>query len=300
MPDQGKVNTATLVRLLGDWSATEGGLSRSLERALRDIIQLGEVRTGSMLPSERALADALAVSRTTVLNAYQGLADDGIVVRRVGSGTRVERPTAAELTANGARGEDRVLRYMHPALGTVDFVNAAVPGLPMVADIAASLTVRDYRRLMEDQTYSPLGLGNLRVSIAERYSAMGAPTAPEQILITSGAQQALELITAALLRPDDLVLVEDPTFRAALQRLRACGVRIEAIPTDAQGADISAIERMVARFPVRLVYLLPAMHNPTGSVLSQDRARILASLADHSQTVVVDDRSLATTVFDHN
>jgi DNA-binding transcriptional MocR family regulator len=297
MSDDPRMTTAALVRLLGDWSAAGSGLSRGLERALRDLIQLGEIRPNSLLPSERSLADTLAISRTTVTNAYQALADDGLVVRRVGSGTRVCQPNAAELTLNGLRGEDRVLRYMHATLGTVDFVNGAVPGLPLVAEVAGSLTGPDYQDLMENQPYNPLGLWELRVRIAEQLAAAGAPTEPEQILVTSGAQQALELVTAALLRPGDLVLVEDPTFRAALQKLRACGARIEAVPTDAEGVDVAAMERVIARFPVRLVYLLPAMHNPTGAVLSHDRAVRLATLAAQTQTVIVDDRSLADTAF---
>jgi DNA-binding transcriptional MocR family regulator len=284
--------------MLGDWSLLSGGLSRSLATALRDLIELGELRPGALLPSERALAEALAVSRTTVLGAYQALADEQLVARKVGSGTSIERPQAGSGPAlNNRRGEDRVLRYIDAPLGTVDFVNAAVPGLPLVAEVAGSLTPRDYRHLMEDHDYSPLGLWDLRSAIAQQCSALGAPTEPEQILITSGAQQALELITAAMLRPGDLVAVEDPTFRAALQQLRASGVRIEAIPSDASGADISALERLLGRFPVRLVYMLPAAHNPTGSVTSRARARKLAALAAETQTIFVDDRSLTSTVF---
>lgn len=295
---EARTTTAATVRLLGDWSSAGGKLSRSLERALRDLIELGEMRPGSQLPSERALAEALAISRTTVTSAYQALADGGLLVRQIGSGTRVARLNAAELTINGPRGEDRVLRYMHAPLGTVDFVNAAVPGLPMVAEVAGSLTGRDYQHLMENQPYGPLGLWDLRARIAEQLTAMGAPTVPEQILVTSGAQQALELVTSALIRPGDLVLAEDPTFRAALQRLRACGARIEGVPADSEGVDVTAVERAIARFPVRLAYLLPAMHNPTGSMLSYGRACQLAALAAQTQTIVVDDRSLADTVFD--
>jgi DNA-binding transcriptional MocR family regulator len=298
MASETRTTTAATVRLLGDWSSTGGRLSHSLERALRALIELGELRPGGQLPSERALADALAISRTTVTSAYQALADDGLVVREVGSGTRVARRGDAGLTINGPRGEDRVLRYMDSPLGTVDFVNAAVPGLPVVAEVAGSLTGRDYRHLMENQPYSPLGLWELRARIAEQLTGVGAPTVPEQILVTSGAQQALELVTSALIRPGDLILAEDPTFRAALQRLWACGARIEGMPADSEGVDVTAVEHAVARFPVRLAYLLPAMHNPTGSMLARERAGQLATLAAQTQTIVIDDRSLADTVFD--
>ncbi len=297
MVKETRTTTAATVRLLGDWSATGGKLSRSLEQALRDLIELGELRAGNQLPSERALAEALAISRTTVTNAYEALAEGGLVERQIGSGTRVARLNVTELTVNGPRGEDRVLRYMNSPMGTVDFVNAAVPGLALVAEVAGSLTARDYRRLMESQAYSPLGLWDLRARIADQLTAQGAPTVPDQILVTSGAQQALELVTSALIRSGDLVLTEDPTFRAALQRLRACGARIEGVPADQDGVDVTAVERAIARFPVRLAYLLPAMHNPTGAMLSPDRADRMAALAAETKTIVVDDRSLADTVF---
>lgn len=294
MAAESKASTATIVRLLGDWRATGTKLSRNLEHALRDLIELGELRPGSQLPSERTLADALAVSRTTVTAAYEALAEATLVHRHVGSGTKVAGATLTEVNPHG---EDRVLRYMDAPLGTVDFVNAAVAGLPLVAEVAGAVSTQDYRDLMERQAYSPLGLWDLRVRIAERLTALGAPTTPDQILVTSGAQQALELVTSALLKPGDLVLAEDPTFRAALQRLRDCGARVEGVPSDEHGVDVRAFEYAVARFPVRLAYLLPAIHNPTGAALSQHRAERIAALAAETKTFVVDDRSLADTTF---
>lgn len=294
------VGTAQLVRLLGAWTAPGGALGRDLATALRDLIGLEELPPGGLLPSERCLATALAVSRTTVLAAYATLQDEGVVDRHVGRGTWIapRRSSDGHVAFNGPRGEDRVARYFRHPAAVVDFTNAAVPGLPLVAEVAGSLTTRDFAPLVDSHGYDPLGLHELRTRIAGWYSDMGAPTTTDQILITSGAQQALEFLTAALVRPGDLVLVDDPTFRAALQRLRACGARLEAIPIDEQGSDAAALERAMTRLSPQLVYLLPSVHNPTGFTTSTQRAGRLAALAARSRTLLVDDMSLATTSFD--
>lgn len=295
-----RVTTSRLVRLLGQWTQRGGGLSRDLACAMRDLIQLEELPPGGVLPSERSLAEALSVSRTTVLAAYGALRDEELIDRHVGKGTWVapRRTGDGQVAFNGPRGEDRIARYFsHPAT-VVDLTNAAVPGLPLVAEVAGALTARDFAPLVDTHGYNPLGLPDLRFRIAQWYSALGAPTTPDQILITSGAQQALELLTGALVKAGDLVLVDDPTFRAALQRLRACGARVEAIAMDEGGTDAQAVEKATKRLSPQLVYLLPSIHNPTGATTAADRTRRLATLAAKSQTLFVDDMSLATTCFD--
>lgn len=300
MDEWQRVNPSRLVPLLGEWTGPGGALSRNLASALRDLIQLEELPPGAVLPSERALAVALAVSRTTVLAAYGMLRDEDLIDRHVGRGTWItpRRDTGGQVTFNGPRGEDRVARYFRHPASVVDFTNAAVPGLPLVAEVVGALTSRDFAPLVDSHGYGPLGLPDLRALIAQRYTSVGAPTTADQIIITSGAQQALELLTAALIKAGDLVLVDDPTFRAALQRLRACGARLHAIPMDEDGTDAQAVEQATRKLSPQLMYLLPSIHNPTGAATTADRASRLAALAARSHTLVVDDTSLATTSFD--
>jgi DNA-binding transcriptional MocR family regulator len=293
-----------LSQMLFRWSAGPGPLHRRLSEGIGQLIELGELPTGSWLPPERELAAALAVSRTTVVAAYDNLRRDGRVERRQGSGTRVRHryPAArtereivsSRLLAGGqAAGE-----FLSDPTTVIDFSKTAQPGLPLVADVAAAVTRQDYLELASPQhSYDPLGLLALRERLAKMYGAQGLPTAPDQLLITSGAQQAIRLITAGCLQYGDMVAVEEPTYRGALEVFAQAGCRVQPIPCDVDGMDVSALGFLARSGSVRMAYV-QSVHNPTGAVLSALRRQRLAQVAEGRQLLVIDDTSLSDTQYE--
>ncbi|MFI6490500.1 PLP-dependent aminotransferase family protein [Streptomyces sp. NPDC050564] len=134
------------------------------------------------------------------------------------------------------------------------------------------------------------GEPGLRAALAERTSRRGLATRAEEILVTTGSQQALSLLATALLEPGDVVLVEDPCYLAALQAFRFAGARVIAVPGDADGIDPRALEELVTRERPKLLYTVPTFQNPTGRTMAAERRAAIASVAArHGLWIVEDD-----------
>ncbi|MYS24332.1 hypothetical protein/2-aminoadipate transaminase [Streptomyces sp. DvalAA-14] len=130
----------------------------------------------------------------------------------------------------------------------------------------------------------------LRAAVAGRLTVRGLPTGADGLVVTSGSQQALTLVAAALLEPGDVVLVENPTYLAALQCFGLAGARVVAVPTDDDGVIPEALEELVLRERPKLLYLIPDFQNPTGRTLPRARRRAVAEAAGrHGFWIVEDD-----------
>jgi len=129
----------------------------------------------------------------------------------------------------------------------------------------------------------------LREGVAARVTAQGLPTAPDDLLVTTGSQQALSLLGAALLEPGDTVLVEDPCYLAALQVFGLAGARVVAVPGDADGVDPEALAEAVRRERPKLLYLVPTFQNPTGRTMPAPRRAAVASVAAREGLWIVED-----------
>ncbi|GAA0580907.1 PLP-dependent aminotransferase family protein [Paractinoplanes ferrugineus] len=139
--------------------------------------------------------------------------------------------------------------------------------------------------------YAPTeGNPDLRTLVAARMTARGLPTSAADLLVTTGSQQALTLIAAALLDPGDVVAAEEPTYLAALQCFQLAGCRIVTVPSDDSGIDPAALADVLATARPKLLYLVPTFANPTGRTLPVARRAEIASLAAaHGMWVVEDD-----------
>jgi 2-aminoadipate transaminase len=129
----------------------------------------------------------------------------------------------------------------------------------------------------------------LRTALAERTSARGLPTEPDDLLVTTGSQQALSLLATALLEPGDVVLVESPCYLAALQVFAFAGARVVAVPGDEAGVDPEALEELVVRERPKLLYTVPTFQNPTGRTLPADRRAAVAAIAARRGLWIVED-----------
>lgn len=316
-PDQ-----AELLAALGAWTAGQGPLYHRLARALRLAIERGDLPPGTTLPPERRLAPVLAVGRGTVVAAYETLRQAQLVDRRQGSGTRVLGEVRAPRARRGLeqpRSEPPALSRPSPppdrpvgrttffrrlaegdSLGTIDLVGAYLLGPGGLPPLALEGVTEELLRLTDTSGYLPRGYAPLRTAIAEHLSRGGLPTTPDQVLVTGGAQQALDLLARHLVQPGLDVVLEDPTYPGAIDVLESAGGRLVAVPTGRQGVDVGALSDLVGGPGARLMYLIPTFHNPVGGLLSERRRREVARLLDfnpHTLTLI-EDASVCELVLD--
>ncbi|WP_350279376.1 PLP-dependent aminotransferase family protein [Kribbella sp. HUAS MG21] len=252
-----------VVDRLGRWSSGRGPLYVLLAARLRQLIDDGELPPGVLLPPDRALAGALAVGRTTVVAAYDLLRAEGRITRRQGSGTRVAG-VPSDVPPEDAPVDPIFLDSLEARDDDVLLAICAAPGdpPPQLAE-AFQAIAPELGRISDDIGYYPYGHPALRQALADRYTARGVPTGPDQVLVTNGGQQALSLLAHALVSPGDQVLVEAPTYPGALEVFREEGAVLRGLPVGLEGLADAVRERRPA-----LAYVIPTYQNPTGSVMS--------------------------------
>lgn len=133
------------------------------------------------------------------------------------------------------------------------------------------------------------GYGPLREQIAGFMNSKGATLAPEQLIVTTGSQQALDLLGKTLVGPGDKVIVEGPTFLATIQCFRLYGAELISAPLDEEGVDVDRLERLIVEHRPKFVYLIPTFGNPSGRMLGLARRRRLLELAVQHNTILVED-----------
>jgi DNA-binding transcriptional MocR family regulator len=290
------VDPARLAQLLDGWDRGAAPLKSAMAAALRRLVLDGDLLPGVRLPSERKLADALNVSRGTVVAAYDELRNEDVLRSRQGSGTVV---AGAPLRVGGPIGRAGLSTVLAPAILGVDLgpgaVDLRVAGWSSADDLPRRAFVDASRELAaspEGHGCWPAGLPSLREAVARRLTAQGLPTQPDEVLITSGAQQAIHLVAQLALRPGDAVAAEAVTYLGALDVFAAAGVRPIAVPCGRNGpTDLSAL----ATAP--LLYAMPSFNNPTGVVTDvATRERMLGAAAEHG-VLVVDDQAVMETWF---
>ncbi|MER6945480.1 PLP-dependent aminotransferase family protein [Nonomuraea sp. NPDC000554] len=294
-------NLDDLVDLLGRWASGRGPLYLLLAARLRALIDDGVLHPDSPLPPDRTLATRLAVGRGTVVAAYDLLQQEGRVVRRQGSGTRVapcELP--ATRTADSVVANPLLLHILHPPDG-VSLLTCAAPDEPPPELAEAYQEAAGRLTGLRDLGYQPAGNPALREAVAAYYRDRGLPTTSQEILVTSGAQQALTLLTGLLISPGDTVLTGSPTYPGALEVFRHAAAAIRPVTLDHPAApgrrDEMADVGVAMRERPALVYAVPTASNPTGSVMDAASRRRLAALAAEHDVPLVDDEVCAELCF---
>ncbi|GIE31065.1 GntR family transcriptional regulator [Actinoplanes italicus] len=275
------ITSAELAARLGRWSAGRGPLYLLLAGRLRALIDDGELPPGTGLPTDRALAAGLATGRTTVVAAYDLLREEGRLLRRQGSGTWVAGSAPAAVPSAEPTGNPVFLHLLEQPDHVSQFACAGPLSAPPECRDAfrAALT-----RLDDGLGYFPAGHPRLRQAIAQRYASRGLSTEAGQILVTTGGQQALSLLTRALVAPGDEVAVQAPTYPGMLEVLREHA----AVPLPVGDDFASAF----ARAPV-FAYHIGVCHNPTGRTLPETSRREIAEAARAAGVPLVVDDVLA-------
>jgi DNA-binding transcriptional MocR family regulator len=265
-----------------------------------DCIRKGAIHPGIRLPSERSLAQALSISRTTVVGAYGALRESGWLESRIGSGTWVCESSRSVAAARSAAHAGALAAS--PLLGLLahrddeDVIDLAMGSPLPLRELPLDLFTLppdEYAALVHDRLYYPLGLPAARQAVAGYYSAAGLATRPEQVLITNGAQHAITVCAALYLQRGDSVLVEDPAYFGALDAFRVAGARVSPLPVETGGVPPGVLRDRVIATAARLVYLTPTFQNPTGAVMPAAARKALARTASELDVPVIDDGVLA-------
>ena len=253
---------------------------------------------GTRLPSVRAQARAMKLSVSTVVEAYERLAAEGVITSRPGSGFYVTGPIAPLALAEIGPKLDREVDPLWVSRQSLE-TDATVlkPGcgwLPASwmyeAGMRRALRALARAGTLELTEYAtPLGHPALRQFLVRRMAATGIEAAPEQIMLTESGTQAIDLICRFLLEPGDTVLVDDPCYFNFHALLKAHRVRAVGVPYTPNGPDIEAFETALREHSPRLYITNSGIHNPTGAVLSPVIAHRLLKLADNADLVIVED-----------
>lgn len=271
-----------LVDMLG--SSTAKPSSRGLHSGMRQLILDGRLPPGTRLPAERDLAEALGASRTLVARALDMLREEGFIASRRSAGSWVTLPDSQQEAARGG---------WFPATDP-DIFNLA-QATPIAPPELGAATDRARLKLpaeLQGHGYQQHGLLALRQCVADRFTARGLPTNPQQILITNGAQHAFALVLRTLVSFGDRVLVEHPTYPNALEALRGINATPVAVPMVDRGWDLDLVEASVKQVAPRLAYLIPDFHNPTGFRMSEAGRERLATVLSRTKTTTVVDETL--------
>ncbi|MFD1930518.1 MULTISPECIES: PLP-dependent aminotransferase family protein [Nonomuraea] len=254
---------------------------RALAQAVRGLVRDGRVPVRMRMPAERHLAEELGVSRTTVTAAYDLLREQGYLDSRQGAGSWTALPDPSLSADNPWLSVDDD--------GLLQMQCAAPPATAMLTE-AVNEATGDLPRYGMGSGYDPMGLPELRERIAAHYTARGLATRPEQILVTTGSQHALQLVMGLIVSPGDPVIVESPTYPHAIDAARNRTARIVPVGVTAEGWQVDLLASAMRQSAARLAYLMPDFHNPTGALMDDaDRAAVVGHARRLDTTLLIDE-----------
>jgi GntR family transcriptional regulator/MocR family aminotransferase len=283
-------------------------LHRQLYDAIRAAIVDGRITPGTRLPSTRALAAALAVSRATITSSFAQLHSEGYLEATTGSGTFVSNDLPRESPVERPRSRERTseasIRLSTYGASLADAAPLEPPRVPGTIDFRDGRPAFDafpfaaWRRYVThaigtdgawlDYSPDPAGDPDLREAIAAYLGRARAVRAQAgDVVIVSGSQQAIDIVARVLIQPGDVVALEEPGYLGAQRTFAANGADLRPIPVDADGLRVDVLERDAEH--ARLVYVTPSHQFPLGVVLSADRRRALLRWAERAGAIVVED-----------
>lgn len=264
-------------------------------------IQDGTLQPGDKLPAERKLAEYYQVNRSTVVHALEELVSLGWVIRRQGSGTLVNEGNWGRSTHPRVDWRSLFTQETHPKElfleraqrllkepDIIDLYSGELP-LSMIPDFRfPSYTWEEL--LLEEKKQSSLGYRPLQQVICQRIKLeQKIDVSSDQVLITSGAQQAMFLLLQVMLQSGDSVAIEDPSFLYSLPIFASAGVRLYGVEMDKEGMRIDKLEQLILTKKIKLIILNPTFQNPTGTTMSERRRNELIELSLKYQLPIIED-----------
>ncbi len=289
------VGAAQLARLLAPATARSADRGRvpayrALAEGVRLLVLEGRVPVAARLPAERELAVALGVSRTTVAAAYEALRAEGYAKSRRGAGSWTAIPEGRPVPAGG-------LEPLPPeaAESVIDLGIAALPAPEPWLTRAMEGAIAELPAYAATHGDFPAGLPALREAIAERCTARGVPTMPEQIMVTTGAMGAIAAAARLFAGHGERIAVEAPSYANVLQLLRESGARLVpvAMKDHLGGWDLGAWRRVLRDAAPPMAYVIPDFHNPTGALVDDEQRRDLVEAARAAGVTLLADETMA-------
>ncbi len=282
---------------------------RQIVEQIRLLIIEGELEKGSVLPSERKLAELLDINRSTVLSAYQELKAEGLVRSIVGKGTVVlgsDEAAAAvkyrpvpwrQLTSTRIsqfdfhliqdlmrRDDGHKPEHISFAVGNPPAECIPLQQLNSIQHELMEASDNDWFRHCPTEGFYPL-----RHSAWMKHRGIHNHHT-EDVLIVSGAQQGLDLLARTFIEPGDVVFVEDPSYFSAMRVFQMYGAKLVAMPNSQEGGlNIGLIDAMLLRYRPKFIYVLPTFQNPSGRVIGLEQRKQLMELAVRYQTFIIEE-----------
>src|SRR5215475_5175532 len=283
-----------------------------IKESVRSLIVQGTLRPGERLPSTRQMADKLGINRMTVDAAFGQLEADGMVTSHVGRGTFVNRVAAPTETKSrpGEMDPDATRRLWatlfvdnRPApmslptmtspngSNTISFV-AAAPGpelFPAIEFRRCTDAVLKRRVAEISRIGSSDGLASLKTFMVRWFAQNGMEASEDEIIITTGCQQSMDLIRKLLVGPGDSLVMENPTYPGAVAALAAASVERQQLPVHDTGLDLRGLSSLLSHNRCKLIYTVPNFHNPTGRTMPVEARQQLVALASQFRVPIVED-----------
>ena len=273
---------------------SETPIYRQLIAQIRSQIESGGLPAGARLPASRTLARRLGISRISVVNAYSDLRGAGLLSAQAGRGTFVAGPAShAHPSASSQPSADSVRQLMRLARqpGLIDFSSGSPPGeffpVRYLQDAINQVIERDGAEALSYEVAE--GYLPLRSAVRDYVRAIGIACRLEEVLITGGAQQAIDLALQSLVSPGEVVVTAEPTYLGIIDIAQARRARIHGIPVDQDGMRIDMLENIVGDLRPRLIYVMPSYQNPTSHLMPMHRRRQLVRLAARHRIPVLED-----------
>jgi 2-aminoadipate transaminase len=259
-----------------------------------ELIRSGSLKRGERLPATRELAGLLGLNRTTISAAYELLESDGLIAGQVGRGSYVtadENSVSTGLNWNQIMEPNRGSAVQHVIAGAISFaVSRPCEELFPVDEFRTScveaMSNPDFVSVL--QLGSPGGYEPLRQYLIENSLREGVLRQSDDLIVTSGCQQALDLVRRVLIRPGDPVLVEEPVYPGLKNLFIEGGAELTGVPVHAGGVDISQLERMQAKRRFKAIVVTSNFQNPTGATLTRDARALLLRLVHTSGTPLIE------------
>jgi 2-aminoadipate transaminase len=275
--------------------ASDVPLYKQLAEAINAVMSRGSLKPGERLPATRELAGQLGLNRTTVSAAYAVLEESGLIQGHVGRGSFVAKRENAAIPAT--KDWDAILPPIDSGFGPaiheaeISFANSrpAGDGFPLAQFRRLSKQVIDSSDAAEIlQLGSPHGYGPLRRFLLEQAAAAGIARPGDDLIITNGCQQGLDLVARLFARGGESVVLEDPVYHGVVRVFSRAGANIISIDLGEAGIDLDRLEDLVLQHRPRLLVLTPSFQNPTGVTIPLDRRRRIVELAQRSGVVLLE------------
>ncbi|MBT2699146.1 PLP-dependent aminotransferase family protein [Bacillus sp. ISL-40] len=278
-------------------------LSKQIYQSIVDRIRSGLLHEGLQLPSVRILSKQIGVSLVTAVKAYQQLEQDGFITSVQGKGTFVKVKRKAE-----EERKDENFSYDWQ-LSVQDYLPRSQFGrfhlVPEKINLSSSMVdpgllpnrylEREIHQMLSENPRILSQYGEiqgdtlLRKEMVEYLKSSGVPSTPENILVTSGSQQGIDLVARTFVGPGDVVVMEAPTYPGAIDVFRGRGATILTVPVDKDGMRVDILQNLCDKHKPKIIYTIPTFHNPTGVVMTLKRRRQILDIAHSIQSLIIED-----------